>query len=113
MHEFSITKSIVGILERVGNENKADRITKVNLELSPVASIEPESVKFYYGYLTENNAMLKGAELIFEKSEIDIRCLDCKKTFRQKQFKPVCPECGGSRIVMKEIDDIKIISVET
>jgi hydrogenase nickel incorporation protein HypA/HybF len=113
MHEYSITSSIIEILEDIGKKNKLDKIKKVNFIVSPAASIEPESVRFYYRYLTEDNSILRGAELIFEKSELDIKCLTCNKEFTCKEFKPLCPGCGSSNVLVQETDEIKIVSVET
>jgi hydrogenase nickel incorporation protein HypA/HybF len=113
MHEYSITSSIIEILEDIGKKNKLDKITKVNFLVSPVASIEPESVRFYYCYLTKNNSLLKGAELVFKKSELDIRCLSCNKEFTSKKFKPLCPKCGSSNVIIRESDELIIVSVET
>ena len=112
MHEYSITSSIIEILEEIGRKNKLDRIKKVNFRISPVASIEPESVRFYYEYLTQENNLLKGAELVFEKSNVTIICRACKKTFENKVFSPICPGCGSSNVMVKELDDLKIVSVE-
>ena len=113
MHEYSITSSIIEILEDIGKKNKLDKIKKVNFIVSPVASIEPESVRFYYQYFTEDNSLLNGAELVFEKSELDIKCLSCNKEFSCKEFKPLCPGCGSSNVLVQETDEIKIVSVET
>ena len=113
MHEYSITSSIIGILEDIGKKNKLDKINKVNFIVSPVASIEPESVRFYYQYLTEDNSLLKGAELVFKKSKLNIKCLSCSRGFTRKEFKPLCPECGSSNVLVQESDEIKIVSVET
>ena len=77
MHEYSITSSIIEILKEIGRKNRLDKIKKVNFVISPIASIEPESVRFYYQYFAEDDSLLSGAELIFEKSEIDIKCLTC------------------------------------
>jgi hydrogenase nickel incorporation protein HypA/HybF len=113
MHEYSITSSIIEILEDIGKKNKLDKIKKVNFIVSPVASIEPESIRFYYQYLTEDKDQLKGAELIFERSELDVKCLSCNKEFSCKEFKPLCPGCGSSNVLVQETEEIKIVSVET
>jgi hydrogenase nickel incorporation protein HypA/HybF len=113
MHEYSITSSIIEILEDIGKKNKLDKIKKVNFTVSPVASIEPESIRFYYQYLSKDNNLLKGAELVFEKSKLNVKCLSCNKEFTCKEFQPICPGCGSSNVLVQETDEIKIMSVET
>lgn len=113
MHEYSITTSIIDILEDTGRKNSLERIKKVSFELNPISSIEPESIRFYYEYLTRDNDLLKNAELVFEKININMKCISCDHKFTKKEFKLVCPECGSTNISVPEADDIKIISVET
>jgi len=113
MHEYSITGSIIEILEDIARKNKLDRIKKVNFLLSPAGSIEPESVRFYYRFLAGDSRLLKGAELVFEKSIIRMQCNCCGKESGIKEFKPLCPCCGSSDVVMDNPEEIKIISVET
>jgi hydrogenase nickel incorporation protein HypA/HybF len=113
MHEYSITTSIIDILEEIGRKNKLKKIETVNFELNPIASIEPESIRFYFDYLTGKNKLLKGAKLVFKSIELEMRCLDCNDTFKKKEFRPLCPNCGSSNISIPETEDLKIISVET
>ena len=113
MHEYSITASIIDILEDIGKKNDIKRIRKVNFELDPISSIEPESIRFYYEFLTRDNEMLKGAELVFAEISIEMTCMSCGNIFTKKEFEPVCPKCGSNDVKISESDDIKIISVET
>ncbi len=113
MHEYSITSSIVSILDDVGKKNKLKKIKKVNIDLNPIASIEPDSINFYYEFMTKNNSLLKDSVLVFNKQKIKIECRECGIIFKKENFVPECPECGSNRVKNINIDDIKIISVET
>ena len=48
MHEYSITRSILDILDKIVKENKVKKLKRVNFEISSIAHIEPDSIKFYY-----------------------------------------------------------------
>ena len=113
MHEYSITSSMVNILEDVAKKNKLEKISKVNIDLNPIANIEPDSINFYYDFLTRDNKLLKGSELIFSIQRIKIECRDCGSIYKKKEFVPECPKCESSNVKNINIDDIKIISVET
>ena len=113
MHEYSITNSLVSILEDIGKKNKLKKIKKVNIDLNPIASIEPDSINFYYEFMTKDNSLLKNSVLVFNKQKIKIECRDCGSIFEKDDFIPECPECGSNRVKNIDIDDIKIISVET
>ena len=113
MHEYSITNSMVSIIEDVAKKNNLKKISKVNIDLNPIANIEPDSINFYYEFMTKDNKLLKGAELIFSIQRIKIECRNCSDIFKIDEFVPKCPKCGSSNIKNINIDDIKIISVET
>ena len=113
MHEYSITTSIIEILEDIGRKNDLTRIRKVNFELDPVSSIEPDSIRFYYQYLTRDNKLLKDAELVFKEIKIEMTCISCHTKFTRREFRPLCPRCGSTDVTVSETDDIRIVSVET
>lgn len=113
MHEYSITSSLVNILEDVAKKNKLKKISRVNIDLDPIANIEPDSIRFYYEFMTRDDKLLKDSELIFNIQKIRIECRDCGSIFEKDEFIPKCPKCGSSKVKNINIDDIKIISVET
>ena len=113
MHEYSITSSMVNILEDVAKKNKLEKISKVNIDLNPIANIEPDSINFYYEFMTRDNKLLKGSELVFSVRKIKIECGDCSDIFEKDKFIPKCPKCGSDNVKNINIDDIKIISVDT
>jgi hydrogenase nickel insertion protein HypA len=114
MHEYSITCSILDILNKVVKENKIKKIKKINFEISSIAHIEPDSVEFYYNFLTKDNNILKSAKLKFKKKKMQIKCGDCKEISNiEGFFVAECPKCSGRNIKFISDDEIKIISVET
>jgi len=117
MHEYSITCSILEILEKVIKEKKLKKIRKVNFELSQIASIEPESIKFYFDFLTAENQRLKGVILKFKKNKLKLACGKCGKIFESNAefdiFNVKCPDCGSESAQLREEDDIRMVSVET
>lgn len=113
MHEYSITSSIIDIVNDIRKKNNLKKIKKVSFELNPIANIEPESIKFYYGYMTGNDNMLKDAQLVFNVIKLEIECKNCGNLFKKDNFIAVCPECSSSKVKVLNADDIKIISVET
>ena len=112
MHEYSITCSILEILQKVIGENKLKKIKKVNFHLSKLSNIEPESIKFYFNFLTKDDEIFKGARLHFKKINIEVRCNDCNETYDLKSFEVKCPNCLGKNVNVVRMDDIKIMSIE-
>jgi len=113
MHEYSITSSMVNILEDVAKKNSLKKISRVNIDLNPISNIEPDSINFYYEFLTRDNSLLQNSELIFNTKRIKMECRNCGNIFEKDEFIPKCPKCESSKVKNVDIDDIKIISVET
>jgi hydrogenase nickel incorporation protein HypA/HybF len=114
MHEFSITGSMIEILERIIAEKKLKKVESVCLEINPLASIEPESVKFYFDFLTKENKLLKGARLVFNKKSLAVVCKKCGNEFESDDIFSGCPECGeisGCKTDNLDDDDIRIVSL--
>ncbi len=112
MHEYSITCSIIQILSDIIKERKIKKLKKINLELGSLAHIEPQSVEFYYGYLTKKNKILKDAILEFKKNKLKMECKDCGKKFIPENFNTKCPNCFSKKLGVVNSEDIKITSIE-
>jgi len=113
MHEYSITCSIIEILNDLIKKHKIKKIKKISFELSFLAHIESHSIEFYYNFLTRDNVILKDADLKFRKNKLKIKCKDCKNFFEVENFISKCPECSSSKLNIIDSDDIKIMSIET
>lgn len=113
MHEYSITCSILEILDKVVKENNIKKIKIINFEISTIANIEPSSIEFYYSFMTKDNKILKDAKLVFTKKKMQIKCNDCEKISEMNDiFLAHCPGCSSKNIKAMDTDDIKILSVE-
>jgi len=112
MHEFSITTSIIDILKNTIKSRDIKKILKVNFLINPYGGIEPESIKFYYEFLTKDNPVLKDAVLIFKKEKIKIKCKDCGEYFEMLKLISACSACNGTNLSITFPEDIKIKSIE-
>ena len=113
MHEYSITCSIIKILNDLIRKHKIKKLKKINFEISTLAHIEPQSIEFYYNFLTRNSKVLKDASLEFKKDKIKIKCSICGKSFKSENIVSNCIYCSGNKLRIINSDDIKIISIET
>ena len=113
MHEYSITCSIIKILNDLIRKHKIKKLKKINFGISTLAHIEPQSIEFYYNFLTRNSKVLKDAGLEFKKDKIKIECSICGKSFKSENIVSNCIYCSGDKLRIISSDDIKIISIET
>ncbi len=112
MHEYSITCSIVEILCDLIKKHNIKKIKKVSFEISPLAHIEPQSIEFYYNFITKDNKALKDSILEFKEGKIKIECKTCGKSFYSENLNSKCIYCSGAKTKAADNDDIKIISIE-
>lgn len=112
MHEFSITNSIIDILKNVIKDRNVKKVLKVNFLLNPYGGIDPESIKFYYEFLTKDIEVLKDAKLIFKKEKIKTQCRTCGKIFESLKIVPKCKKCGSLDLYVSFPEDIKIKSID-
>jgi Zn finger protein HypA/HybF involved in hydrogenase expression len=111
MHEYSITCSIIDIVKKIVDENKVSKVSRIDFEINPAASLEPYSIKFYYEFLTRDDSILKKARLVFKRPAKKIKCGQCGALYSAKGFPAVCPKCLKINPINGNIDDIRIIAV--
>jgi hydrogenase nickel incorporation protein HypA/HybF len=73
MHEMSITQAM---LDMALEHAKGQRITDINLQVGRMSGIVPESVEFYFEYLSQGT-LAEGATLHFETVPLEMTCVDC------------------------------------
>lgn len=73
MHEASITQAM---LDMALEYAKGQRITDVYLQVGRMSFVVPESVEFYFEYLSQDT-VAEGATLHFEAAPLEMTCLDC------------------------------------
>ena len=73
MHEMSITQAM---LDLALQHAKGHRITDIYLQVGKMSLVVPESVEFYFEYLSQATPA-EGARLHFETAPLEMTCLDC------------------------------------
>jgi Zn finger protein HypA/HybF involved in hydrogenase expression len=111
MHEYSITCSIIEIVKKISDEKKVSKVSKIDFEINPAASLEPDSIKFYYEFLTSDDSILKNARLVFKNPGKKVKCSHCGALYLPKGFPAICPKCLKINPINGNIDDIRIVAV--
>ena len=97
MHEFSITESILSIALEKAEENRAKRITKINIHIGDLSGIVDECVEFYFPILSKDT-IAADAVLTFEKTPTKLHCRECDNTFSPDDIYWVCPGCNSQSV---------------
>ena len=94
MHELSIAMSIVEICTEEAKKAKAEKVTRVELEVGSLSGIEPDALEFSWDVAVKDSPV-DGASLIIHKIDASARCNDCEKEFEIDNIYDPCPYCGN------------------
>ena len=96
MHELAVTESILDIVCRHAKRAEARRIMSIHLVIGELSSIVDDSVQFYFDYLSQGT-LAAGAQLVFERLRVTLRCEACGHEWQPGTADWTCPECGLAR----------------
>ena len=111
MHEMSIAQSILDIVLQESQTHQVSQVLSISLKLGELSAVEPESLRFCFGLLTQGT-LAEGARLDIERQPITCRCRDCGSNFTVRELTFNCPTCKGSGLEMLTGRELSIESFE-
>jgi hydrogenase nickel incorporation protein HypA/HybF len=111
MHELGIATQIVSVVTRVKEENSADRVGLVTVDIGQLAGINRESLEFCFEAITRGTA-LEGARLKIEEFKPVGRCRKCGEEYEVRPDDFRCSACGSSDFDVLSGSEISIREVE-
>jgi len=111
MHEFGLMKSIVDIVYEFAMKNRAEKVTKIIVDIGAISGVVPEYLSFYFEPCTKNTVM-EGAQ--FETNLIPAigNCNGCSSTFDLLENNFVCPACKGESWELTSGKELNIQGIE-
>jgi hydrogenase nickel incorporation protein HypA/HybF len=96
MHELAVTQNLVDIALDAARDAGATQIRAIHVVVGALTGIAPESVRFYFDFLSDNTAAA-GAHLDLTMQPAQATCADCRATFSiSPPLDLCCPQCGGA-----------------
>lgn len=111
MHEMSLCQGIVRILEEQAAAHDYKRVRTVRLEIGPLATVEPEALKFCFDAATRGT-LAENAKLEIITTAASAWCFSCGETVTISERNGVCPSCGGYRLQVTGGDELRIKELE-
>ncbi|HEY5532108.1 MAG TPA: hydrogenase maturation nickel metallochaperone HypA [Candidatus Anoxymicrobiaceae bacterium] len=111
MHEMSVTESMLGVVLRHAESNKATSVTRINIVLGEFSTVMPESVQFYFDIIGKDT-LAEGAELNFRRTKLASRCKDCGKEFEVVEYDFTCTKCKGENTEIISGREFQVESIE-
>ncbi len=95
MHELSIAREIIAIVQDEMNNLNLTKIEAVNIRLGALTGINADALSFgFEASVVDTN--LDGAELIIEEVPIRGKCRSCGKDFEVAEFMFLCSHCSST-----------------
>jgi len=112
VHELAVTQHVLDVVLRHAGASAASRVTRVELVIGDMTSFVDDSIEFCFDALSAGT-IAEGAELVFRRVPVKIRCRDCGAEFVPASADWTCPVCGayaGEVIAGQElyVDSIEI-----
>lgn len=111
MHEATIAKNIIELIEEEISKSRYKNIYSIKLRIGELSGIYPESLEYHFQELSKNT-ILENTKLQFEKAPIRVECTTCKNKFEVVDIEFECPNCIHSQYNIIGGDELEIINIE-
>jgi hydrogenase nickel incorporation protein HypA/HybF len=111
MHEMSITRNMIAIIEDEMRRHNAKVLRSVHVNIGSFSSIVPESLSFCFEIMTKDTDMA-GARLVIDIMPLMGRCVPCDKEFEIRDYSFLCPFCGGMNIDIISGQELSVVDIE-
>lgn len=113
MHELSIAMELAEIAKASVPENlKGARIQAVNVRIGRFSSVVPESLRFCFEIVRQQDPPLAQAALHIEEVPVTARCRDCGFQWTVEEPAFSCGSCGSGAVEILSGRELDIVSIE-
>lgn len=111
MHEMSIAMNILDIVERTAQENSAEAVKDIFIEVGALAGVMIPALEFNLD-IAKRNTRAWEAGIHIQQIEGLGRCPACGETFPMGFYIEPCPRCEGSYLSMVAGDELRVREIE-
>ncbi len=111
MHEMALCQGVVRILEEQAAAQSYARVKMVRLEIGPLATVEPEALRFCFGAATRGT-LAENATLDIVTAPASAWCFSCGESVTISERNGVCPKCGGYQLQVTGGNELQIKELE-
>jgi len=111
MHEASLAKNILEIVEEYSNKFSGKSVKNITLRIGELVGVYPEALMQYFVEFSRGTRA-EGAELVFENIPIKGRCRECKQEYVLYNFEFNCPKCNEAKFDVIGGDEFELTKLE-
>ena len=111
MHEYSVVQALLEQIERVAEENDADKVTKVVVKIGVMSGVEPHLLEIAFETFKEKT-VCDGAEFVMNVQPLTIACRNCGTRSELDAIHYCCPECESIEVDVVDGEEMFLMSLE-
>jgi hydrogenase nickel incorporation protein HypA/HybF len=111
MHELTIARSLIEIIEQECLTYAWGRVIKIELRLGKLSGIMPDPLRFAFEVMSIGG-ITEGASLLIEEVPLRIKCNQCRKVSIVDDPFLICPYCKGTDVEMIGGCELEIRGIE-
>ena len=111
MHELSVCLSLLRQLQGIASEQRAKRITRIELGIGPLSGVEADLLRNAWP-IASAGTLAVDADLVIEQTGIVVRCRSCEAETNASANRLVCGQCGDFQTVLVSGDEMILQRVE-
>lgn len=113
MHEISLTRSIIDIVEEYARQEGFSRVNVLKLSFGRLSCLDPGALEFAFS-VQSRGTTAEGARLEFDIHPPLVACGTCgAESTCNGPFDTLCPRCGSSDVLLAGgTEELKLIEMD-
>jgi hydrogenase nickel incorporation protein HypA/HybF len=111
MHELSIARSIVEIVEQTVSPADYSAVTDVHVRIGEMAGVVPDSLAFCFSAVVAETPLCN-AKLTIEHVPLTMECKTCGNKFRSEFGYVPCPRCKQTDTTVLSGTELQVVEIE-
>ncbi len=111
MHEYSIVNALLTLCENSAKENKASKVTQVEIKIGKLSGVEPHLLEMAFDTFKEET-VCDGAKLVMHLQDIVAHCTSCQNEVELQKNEFICPLCGSSELNVLDGEEMYLMRLE-
>ena len=110
MHEVSLTRDLLKLVQQTMRQNRVERISSIQIEIGPLAGVEPVLVEQAFNALIPDTEF-ECTRLVVHQRALVAVCRECQKEIEIIDYQFICPNCSSPKVQVISGDQFRLMSI--
>lgn len=111
MHELSLCKMILDIINDQASAKKINHVKKVTLNVGQLAAVDKSALRFGFEVISKGS-VAEGAILDIVVVEGQAICNACQRHVKMNNYYDACENCGQHALTITKGEELQVQSME-